>query len=185
MSTAPVKKLTWDDIKDWPECHGRTEIVDGELVMSPLPSIDHQEICLRLGDILRPFAQQRDLGEFFSIPVHVVLAEHVQYEPDLCFIAKQRLHIAPATTVQGPPDLIIEVISESTRTHDTVVKFRDYEQYDVQEYWLVDPRDEQIRVFSLESGKYVLLGTFGGGDTVVSRIFAGLVLDPAQVFRNL
>lgn len=181
MSVA-AKKLTWDDIKDWPESHGRTEIVDGELVMSPLPSNQHQMICLRLGRLISPFVEQRDLGELFAIPLHVILAEHVHYEPDLCFISKARRSLMEEPVIQGPPDLIIEVISESNRTHDTVVKFRDYERYGVQEYWLVDPREEHIRTFALEGGKYVLLGIAGRGDHVVSRTFPELKLDPAQVF---
>ena len=177
-----VKKLTWDDIKDLPEYNGRTEIVDGELIMSPVPSGRHQEICTNLGVEIVPFVRRNDLGRFYSSPVHVVLAEHVNYEPDLCFIAKQRLHIYQDSRIVGPPDLIIEVISESNRTHDTVVKFRDYERYGVKEYWLVDPREEHIRSYALENGRYVLLGTAGRGDTVISRLFEGLHLDPASVF---
>lgn len=177
-----VKKLTWDDIKDWPEYHGRTEIVDGELVMSPLPSNRHQRICLRLGKAILPFVEQHDLGEFFPISLHVILAEHVHYEPDLCFVSKGRLHIAGEEIVQGPPDLVIEVISESNRTHDTVVKFRDYARYGVREYWIVDPREEHIRVWFLEGEKYTSLGTFGRGDKVISRVLAGLEFDPSQIF---
>ncbi len=180
--SVPLKKLTWDDIKDWPEDHGRTEIVDGQLVLSPLPSGRHQKICMNLGLVVVPFTRQHDLGEFYSLPLHVILAEHVHYEPDLSFISKERLHIIQDPVVQGPPDLIMEVISESNRSHDTVVKFGDYEHYGVREYWLVDPRDEHIRIFSLESGKYVLLGAFGRGDQIVTRVLAGLSLDPAQVF---
>ena len=177
-----AKKLSWEDIKDWPEYQGRTEIVDGELIMSPVPGGPHQEICTRLGARIFPFVEERNLGTFYSSPVHVVLAEHAHYEPDLCFISRDRLHIYKDPRVEGPPDLIIEVISESNRSHDTVVKFRDYERYGVREYWLVDPRDEHIRVFFLENGQYVLLGAFGRGDRIVSRVFAGFSLDPARVF---
>lgn len=177
-----VKKLTWDDIKDWPEHHGRTEIVDGELVMSPLPANRHQRICIRLGELIQPYVRNHDLGEFFPISVHVVLAEHTHYEPDLCFVSKARQHIAGEDVIHGPPDLIVEVISESNRTHDTVVKFRDYERYGVGEYWIVDPREEYIRVSFLEAGKYISLGTFGRGDKVISRVLNGLELDASQVF---
>ena len=180
--SAAVKKPIWEEIKYWPEYHGRTEIVDGELVMSPVPGGRHQKVCARLGVIILPFVESRDLGDFYMHPMHVILAEHVHYEPDLCFISKPRLHIHNEPVIEGPPDLIIEVVSESNRTHDTVVKFRDYERYGVREYWIVDPREEHIRVSYLEGGKYVSLGAFGRGDKVMSRVFDGLELDPAQVF---
>ena len=90
--------------------------------------------------------------------MHVILASHVHYEPDLCFITNQRQHIVKEKFIDGPPDLIIEVISESNRTHDTVVKFRHYAQYSVEEYWLVDPRDSEISTWRLEGAEYWLLG---------------------------
>lgn len=177
-----VKKLTWDDIKDWPESHSRTEIVDGELIVSPVPSLRHHDICAELGAIIRPFVKQHGLGRFFTHPVHVIFDEHVHYEPDLCFVAKDRLDLLQEAFIDGPPDLIVEVISESNRTHDTVVKFRDYERYGVREYWIVDPREEHIRVYFLDGGKYASLGVFGRGDKVQSRVLAGLDLDPVGIF---
>lgn len=177
-----IKKLTWDDIKEWPECQGRTEIVDGELIMSPVPSDRHQEISTLLGIQIGLFVFPRRLGKFYSSPVHVVLAEGVDYEPDLCFISADRLHILQPPVIKGPPDLIIEIISESNRTHDTVVKFRDYERFGVREYWIVDPRDEHIRIYGLDADKYALLGVFARGEKIVSRVLAGIELDPAQVF---
>ena len=94
MSVA-AKKLTWDDIKDWPEDAGRTEIVDGELVISPTPATRHQKICTRLGIRLGSFVEQNNSGLFLSSPMHVILAPHLHYEPDLCFIRKQRGGLGP------------------------------------------------------------------------------------------
>ena len=181
MSVA-AKKLTWDDIKDWPESAGRTEIVDGELVMSPTPGAEHQDIAGLLGSELLQFVRARGLGRFFPNPIHVILDEHVHYEPDLCFIRAARKSIVRKTHVAGPPDLVIEVISESNRTHDTVVKFRDYAKYGVAEYWLVDPRDETISTWALEAGSYVLLARSGHGDAVTSQVLPGLHLDPGPLF---
>jgi Uma2 family endonuclease len=181
MSVA-VKKLTWDDIKDWPESPGRTELVDGRLVMSPVPSMKHQRISDRLSWKLGPFVQRRDLGWFYGHPIHIVLDEHVHYEPDLCFIRKGRVVDPDGVKFHGPPDLIIEVISESNREHDTVTKFGDYARYGVREYWLADPATNEIQVWALESGQYAAVGTFGRGQRVTSRVLDGLKLDPAQVF---
>jgi len=181
MSVA-AKKLTWDDIKDWPESAGRTEIVDGELVMSPTPGAEHQELAGLLGSELLQFVRARGLGRFFPNPMHVILDEHVHYEPDLCFIRTARRGIVKKSHIAGPPGLVIEVISESNRTHDTVVKFRDYAKYGVAEYWLVDPRDETISTWGLDNGAYSLLERFGRGDTVVSGVLPGLRLDPGPLF---
>lgn len=180
---AAVNKLTWEDIKDYPESHTRVELVDGELVMSPVAAHDHQRICQLIGVAIIPWVYANKLGEFFCLPVHVILDDHIHYEPDICFIRQQRLDIlADPAFVGGPPDLIIEVISESNRTHDTVVKFRDYERYGVEEYWLVDPRDKHVRVHRLESGRYVSLGVFAPGEKIATKALSGLDLDPAQIF---
>ena len=181
MSTT-VRRLRWEDIKDLPESGAsRTELVDGELVVSPTASSRHQRICTQLGLEIGLFLRTHKLGDLFSSPVHVVLDEHVHYEPDLCFVANGRRGLIGENYISGPPDLIVEVISESNRSHDTVVKFNDYQRYGVREYWLVDPRENYIRVFTLEGSTYQALGIFAPGDRVRSLIFAGLDLDPASV----
>jgi Uma2 family endonuclease len=177
-----VHKLTWEDIKDFPESHTRVELVDGELIMSPVPSRAHQRICSRLGSEIEPWVLRKQLGEFFTVALHVVLDQHVHYEPDLCFIRHDRLNRMRESYFDGSPDLIIEVISESNRSHDTVVKFRDYERFGVEEYWLVDPREKHVRIHHLEGGRYTSLGVFAPGEKIVTKVLTGLDLDPAQIF---
>lgn len=180
-----LQQLTWEDIKDLPESGSqRTELVNGELVVSPSASSRHQRICTQLGIEIGLFLRSNPLGELFSSPVHVILDEHVHYEPDLCFVASDRLSIIGENYLSGPPDLIIEVISESNRSHDTVVKLRDYERYGVREYWLVDPRENHIRVFTLQGVAYRLLGVFVPGESVRSSIFSEIELDPANVLSD-
>lgn len=176
-----AKKLTWEDIKDLPE-EGKTELVEGRLFMSPTAGYPHQRIGTRLTVEIQPFVEHNDLGEFLGRDVHVIFDEHNHFEPDLCFIAKDRLGIIQGPTLSGPPDLIIEIISESNRRHDTQLKFGYYERYGVREYWLVDPREESIAVYALEDGRYRLLGEFRAGEIVQTRVLAGLELDPARVF---
>lgn len=180
-----VRRLTWEDIKDLPESGAsRTELVDGELVVSPIASIRHQRICRRLAAELNAFLGQQPGGELFTHPVHVILDRHIHYEPDLCFIARERVAIIEENYLSGPPDLIIEVVSESNRSHDTVVKYNDYERYGVKEYWLVDPRENHIRVFALDGAAYQTLGIYAPGDRVQSRTFAGFDLDPESVLST-
>jgi Uma2 family endonuclease len=181
MSIA-VRNLTWDDLKDLPEDAGRTEIVDGDLVVSPTPSDRHQEISTALAVKIYPFVKRHKLGKFYGAPLHIVLADHVNFEPDLCFLATENLHRLQSPVIAGPPDLIIEIISESNRTHDTVVKFQNYERYGVAEYWLVDPRENRITVWWLQQGAYVSLGAFAPGEKLRTHVLSGLELDPAEIF---
>ncbi len=178
-----MAKLTWNDIKDWPE--GRVELVDGEVVLSPIGSKQHQRICRRLGDGVIPFVESRRLGEFYPHPIHVILEPGVEYEPDCCFIAAGRDDDPDGATFRGAPDLIIEVISESNRSHDTVVKFHDYERFGVGEYWMVDQRASHVRVYSLgANGKFESLGAFAAGERIESRALPGLAMDPAAIFAQ-
>jgi Uma2 family endonuclease len=183
--SATIRRLTWEDIKDLPEnSASRTELVEGELVVSPIASIRHQRICHRLAVELSAFVERRCVGELFTHPIHIVFDEHTHYEPDLCFIASQTAAIIDESYVRGAPDLVIEVISESNRSHDTVVKYNDYQRHGVKEYWLVDPRENHIRVFALDGSAYQTLGIFAPGERLQSRIFAGLDLDPAAVLSE-
>ena len=181
MSVAE-KKLSWDDIKDWPESAGRTEIVDGELVMSPTPASRHQRICAELGYELMSFNHTREVGVVYTSPMHVILAEHVHFEPDLCVVLNENRLLIRENYIDGAPDLAIEVISESNRTHDTVVKFQAYAAHGVREYWLVDPREEGISTWTLDRGEFRLLGRASRGSLVTTGVLSGITIDPGELF---
>ena len=74
------------------------------------------------------------------------------------------------------------MISETSRERDRGRKFVLYAEHGVQEYWIVDPRDRHIRVHHLEGGRYTSLGVFAPGEKIVTKVLAGLELDPAQIF---
>ena len=181
MSVAE-EKLSWDDIKDWPESAGRTEIVDGELVKSPTPATRHQRICTELGVKIALFNEVRSLGVVFASPMHAILAKHVHFEPDLCLVLNENRHLIRENYIDGPPDLVIEVISESNRTHDTVVKFQAYAAHGVREYWLVDPREQEFSTWTLAGSEFRLLGRARRGSTLKTSIHSGIRIDPGEIF---
>ena len=183
MSVAP-QPLTWDDIKDWPEdSASRIELVHGQIVRSPSPNADHawisSDLFLELGNSVK----EHSLGMVFHAPVDVILAPDVVYVPDICFVRQERLEIVQ-DRIYGPPDLCIEIISESNRTHDTVVKYSDYAKYGVDEYWLVDPREQEISTWRRADGLFELIDRAGRGDRVASKVLDGFDLDPASVLRS-
>src|SRR5712691_1834910 len=103
--------------------------------MSPAPSFFHQEIVFRFHLALHNWVAERQLGKVISAPIDMVLSPHRVPQPDVAFVAKERLSIIQRA-IMGPADLVAEVISLGARNRDRVDKRDLYEQYGVKEYWL-------------------------------------------------
>lgn len=177
-----AKTYTWDEIKDWPESAARTELVEGELVVSPTPGRSHNYAASRLALILGAWVFDHQLGEFFAQPFSVVLAPDLTFEPDLCFVSKEREELIGEQAITGPPDLVVEIVSESNRTHDTVVKFEKYALYGVREYWLVDLRERTVSTWREADGAYQLIGRATGQEHVTTDVLSGVEVLAEKLF---
>jgi Uma2 family endonuclease len=114
----------------------------------------------------------------------VVLGPSDVYEPDVVYISRERSVMINARGVmQGPPDLCIEVASDSTRRVDRTVKFERYAYFRVPEYWIVDTQTQAVAVFVLEADTYTLLGTAHGDDRIPSRVLPHLELRASLLFK--
>ena len=83
--------------------------------------------------------------------------------------------------VKGAPDLIVEVLSPSTQSHDRVTKFNLYRRAGVREYWLVDPESRVVQSFILQNGQYVATAS-SGTDRLSVRVLEGCIIDLGDVF---
>lgn len=175
MTTATTR-LTYNDLQQIPPDRNRYELIEGELFVSAAPNIDHQRKAGRLFRRLAEHVEQHDLGEVFIAPCDVVLDAATVLEPDIVFVSKGRRSIVKSTCIEGAPDLVVEVVSDSSRTIDRFVKRDRYAEFGVPEYWLLDPFEPRIEVLRLEAGKYRVAGSFGPGDTLESFTFPGFRL---------
>jgi Uma2 family endonuclease len=173
MATTTTR-LTYDDLRQIPPDRNRYELIEGQLFVSPAPSLEHQRKTGNLFAELRYFVREHDLGEVFIAPCDVVFDASTVLEPDIVFVSKARQSILKAACIEGAPDLAVEVTSDSSRTIDRFVKRDRYAEFDVPEYWLLDPVEPRIEVLRLEGGKYRVLAVFGPGDTLESPTFPGL-----------
>jgi len=82
------------------------------------------------------------------------------------------------------PNLIVEIISPSSRRRDQIEKFRLYGQYGVPEYWLVYPDSEVTEVYIHKDGKYALHGKFTGEETFESPTL-GKTVDLTLIYATL
>jgi Uma2 family endonuclease len=122
----------------FPEINQPCELWEGEPIVSPAPSFYHQEIALRFYRMLHQWVSEHRLGKVIAAPVDMVLSDHHSTQPDVAFIARDRLDIIQ-DAIFGPADLVAEVVSLGSRTRDRIEKRDLYEQYGVKEYWIIDP----------------------------------------------
>jgi Uma2 family endonuclease len=155
-----VIKLTLEDYNVLPNDGKRYEIVDGELYVTPAPSTRHQGISIRLTSRLFRVLDEGGQGRLFNAPIDVVLNEHNIVQPDIVYIKNENRSIIEEKYIKGPPDMVVEILSPSTRRTDVIVKAALYAQFGVPAYWIVDPDLEQIETHSLQHGTYASTGTF-------------------------
>jgi len=104
--------------------------------------------------------------------------------PDLLFVSKERAEILTKANLQGAPDLIIEILSPSTRTRDEGLKRQLYERMGVSEYWLADPLFDAVRVYRREGEALLLVAELSAesGDVLTTPLLPGLELPLAEIF---
>lgn len=167
----------------------RGEVVEGRFVVTPAPSGLHQLVVLRLAQRLQNHLDVRPTGTLFIAPYDVVLrAERpaIIVQPDLVFVAAASRHRLTPANLQGPPDLVVEVVSPTSVAMDTVKKRRLYAAHGVAEYWLVWPEAERVERYTFEAG-----GQFGKpallepGEVVTTPLLPGFALAIADLFAGL
>ena len=159
------------------------EWVDGTVIpMSPV-SDHHQDIVDFLGALLRHLVEERDAGivRTSQIAMHIGNAARV---PDILFLSSEHLVRRKQTLVEGPADLVIEVVSPESRIRDRGEKFYDYEVGGVREFWLVDPLRETVDLFRLgRDGRYVSVAPVESG-RLESEVLPGFWIIPTWLWKQ-
>ena len=181
ISTRP---LTYLDLEHFPDDGNRYEVVYGELHMTAAPTWEHQDVLGQIYDLLRSHVRARRLGKVFFAPVDVRPLGTDQVQPDLLFIRREQLHLLHGGIFLGVPDLVVEVLSPSTRRFDETRKLQFYAEAGVPEYWIADPQERALRIFVLRDGAYVPVATDPDG-RLRSSVLPDLVVDSPSIFAVL
>src|SRR5919198_6463211 len=164
------------DIWDAPDDGKRYEVIDGQLYVSPPPILEHQGATSGLCTHLLPYIHQRRLGRLYTAPVGVVLDDENGVQPDLVYVSRERFHILSRRGIEGAPDLVVEILSPSTRSRDRGIKLKRYAAAGVPHYWIVDPRTRALETYHLTERGYELSGKYGPGSTFQPELFPGLAI---------
>jgi Uma2 family endonuclease len=180
-------KLTYEDLALFPDDGKRHEIIGGEHFVTPSPNRRHQAVLKNLVWALETYLRRQRLGTLYFAPLDVVLSHHDVVEPDLLYVSAARSAILTEPNVQGAPDLVVEILSPSTRSRDERLKRDLYDRAGVAEYWIVDPEAETVKAFRRgERGLFgrPLLLTLRDGDTLSTPLLPGLEVSLAAVFEE-
>lgn len=149
-------RISYEDFLEWDGEDQHLEWVEGEVIkMSPV-SNRHQDVGGFLLAALRIYVEARHLGDIRSEPYQMKAAPHLPGRaPDIFFIANTNRAHMKSTYLDGPAELVVEIISPESRARDRGDKFFEYEAGGVPEYWLLDPIREQAEFYQLgENGIY-------------------------------
>jgi Uma2 family endonuclease len=166
-------RLTYDDLCLLPDDGKRREIIEGELFVTPAPQTPHQRAVMRLSIRLGQFVENHKLGELFGAPFDVVFSEFDVVEPDLLYISNARAGVLTGKNVQGAPDLVVEVLSESTARVDRSFKLKLYGKFGVQEYWIIDPNGPSAEIYRRGEKGLALVAKLTAADALTSPMFPG------------
>jgi Uma2 family endonuclease len=183
----PRLKLTYDDYLLFPDDGKRHEIIDGEHYLTPTPNIRHQEISGRLYFLVTAWLREHPIGRIYFAPLAVIFSKLDVVEPDLLYVSNQRAdELLGGTHVTGAPDLVVEIGSPRTRKRDETIKRRLYERSAVQEYWVVDPDIEVVRVYRRSGNVFTRAQELSreAGDVLSTPLLPGLDIPLARVFAD-
>ena len=182
VTKTPKVRYTYEDYCQLPDDR-RYELIDGEFYeMAPAPGSVHQWASFKLARLMADFVESLLLGVVYIAPFDVILAAHDTMQPDILFVAASRSNIITPRACEGPPDLVVEVLSPSTTRHDLVVKRERYALFGVREYWLVNPVARSIEILTLQDGDFRSQGIYAGDMTPVSNVLPGFAFRADDIF---
>ena len=188
----PAKKehYTFADILAW-EGNERVEIINGEIFLMASPFRVHQEIS---GELFRQLANflEGEKCRVYAAPFAVRLFEKdgdnpedvdTMVEPDITVVCdKDKLD---KHGCKGAPDMVIEILSPSTRRHDRLVKLGLYQQAGVREYWIVDPENKSVQVFLQDGSSFLKIHEdYGREDIAKVNVLDGCFIELSKVFSE-
>ncbi len=176
-------KLTFEDYLLFPDDGKRHELIDGDHFVTPAPITKHQRISRKLTTALDAFVTRHRLGEVFCAPYDVVLSEVDVVEPDVLFVSAARSSIIGEARIEGGPDLVVEILSPGTRKTDEVTKRKRYEHFGIQEYWIVDPELETIKIYRMTDKGYIRAAELSkeANDSLTTPLLPNLTLPLAEI----
>lgn len=175
------ERYSYRDYLNWPSDE-RFELIDGQVYAMNAPVRVHQKFCMELS---RQFANHfvGHKCEVYAAPFDVRLAKAKKKDHEIFTVVQPDISIVcdggklDERGCLGAPDMIVEIISETTSSYDHITKKNLYEKAGVKEYWLIHPVEHILWIYCLENGKYSRVDTLPLSGKVSPFLFPDLIID--------
>lgn len=154
-------KMSFEEFLKYDE-HTCAEWVNGEVIPMSPASDRHQNVSGFLESILRIYVESKHLGIIRSAPFLMRLNQNTAREPDLLFLSNAHQDRLTPTYLNGPADLVVEIVSPDSLGRDRGDKFVEYEQAGIPEYWLIDPIRQHAEFYRLTNNHYQTIALHKG-----------------------
>jgi Uma2 family endonuclease len=185
MRDPAAARYTWDDFVALDEDDLR-ELIDGELLEVEVPTGRHEDIVALLCHLLSAWAEAGHGGRARASGYKLRISDVRGVMPDVQFYRRGNDAARDQDTglERGHPDLVVEIVSPSSRRHDRVTKLRWYAQLGVPEYWLIDPEARTVERLVLREGAYVIRASLADTETFRPESFGGLEIPLAKLWNG-
>jgi Uma2 family endonuclease len=173
----PEHRMTFEEFLAWLDEETWAEWVNGEVLVMSAVNDEHQDLAGFLLALFRFFTDLRQSGVIRHEPFLMKTAPDLPARsPDILFVARENAPRLKATLLDGPADLVVEIVSPDSRTRDRGDKFYEYEQGGVREYWLIDSQRKQAEFYLRGEDGIYRLAPIGDDGIFRSRVLDGLWL---------
>jgi len=177
-------KFTYEEYRALPETGPHYQLVDGDLLRSPSPTLRHQLVGMRLANGLFNHVEEEKAGTVLCAPLDLILSDTDVFQPDIVFISNARKKIMVPEGLRGVPDLCVEVLSPSTKNLDFKTKRLLYAHYGLPELWIVDPFANTVRVFRLQEDPHRAAAIYRAADVLTTTLLPRFSLSLSKVFAK-
>lgn len=178
------KVLTYDDyVALTPPDSGEFELQNGKIIQMASPSTRHQDVVVELTSQMHTHAKKHKLGKVLTAPMDTQFDKFNTFQPDILFVSAERAGIIGEKKIDGAPDLVVEVLSESNSQQEMSFKKHIYESHAVREYWVVNLRKNTVTQYTNIEGELMPVKIHSGPDVVESQVLAGFKISVQDIFE--
>ncbi len=184
------KKVSYEEFMEiYEKSTLRMELINSEIYLLASPTIGHQEIIGRLYLIFNEYFKGKKCRVFLApFDVHFKkkdITEPDVMQPDLLVACDLENNVTEKGKYMGTPTLVIEILSDATRSKDMIDKLNTYRLSGVKEYWIIDQKQENIMVYGFDNYEIDKYKTYEKGEVAQSLVFSDLATDTGSLFSEL